>query len=104
MTQCGYAFPGSKARREQVVWQANRKAELKSLLKHLFDLVATGVFIPTPDKNCYYCDYCNICSIDDKDRKEQMHLKDAQKIAEAQQKNPANAERLAPWKDVQLYG
>ena len=104
VTQCGYAFPGSKARREQVVWQANRKAELKSLLKHLFDLVATGVFIPTPDKNCYYCDYCNICSIDDKDRKEQMHLKDAQKIAEAQQKNPANAERLAPWKDVQLYG
>lgn len=59
--QSGYLFPTEKETGRLVIYARNDK-ELMQLLNALFDIVKTGIFIPSDDKDsCTYCDYKNIC-------------------------------------------
>lgn len=57
----GYLFPTEKETGRLVIYDRN-DTELMQLLNVLFDIVKTGIFIPSDDKDsCTYCDYTNIC-------------------------------------------
>ncbi len=72
VTLSGYLFPTEKETGRLVIYARN-DSELMQLLDVLFDILRTGIFIPSNDKDsCTYCDYTNICGESVKENSKQM--------------------------------
>ncbi len=80
-----YEFPSARGGGERVVKSPPSRAAVVRVLSDLFDVMATGGFLATDDKDeCRYCDFTRACGMPVSQAK--------QKIA-----NPANARtRAAP--------
>jgi ATP-dependent helicase/nuclease subunit B len=68
VTSSGYLFPTEKETGRLLIYGRN-DTQLKQLLELLFDILRTGIFIPSNEKDsCTYCDYTNICGESVKER------------------------------------
>ncbi|HZV48102.1 MAG TPA: PD-(D/E)XK nuclease family protein, partial [Thermodesulfovibrionales bacterium] len=68
VTLSGYLFPTEKETGRLLIYGRN-DTQLKQLLELLFDIIRTGIFIPSNEKDsCTYCDYTNICGESVKER------------------------------------
>ena len=57
-----YYFPTGRGRRERQVRPASTQAQAAAVLRDLFDLLATGVFVHTPnDDDCRFCEFDRAC-------------------------------------------
>lgn len=62
--QSGYFFPTEKGTGRRFL-KTRDDLKLKELLVAVFDIMRSGVFIPSDDKNsCAYCDYKAVCAPD----------------------------------------
>jgi len=68
VTSSGYLFPTEKETGRLLIYGRN-DTQLKQLLELLFDIIRTGIFIPSNEKDsCTYCDYTDICGESVKER------------------------------------
>jgi ATP-dependent helicase/nuclease subunit B len=68
VTSSGYLFPTEKETGRLLIYGRN-DTQLKQLLELLFDIIRTGIFIPSNEKDsCTYCDYTDICGGSVKER------------------------------------
>lgn len=68
VTLSGYLFPTEKETGRLLLYERN-DTQLKQLLELLFDIIRTGIFIPSNEKDsCTYCDYMKICGESVKER------------------------------------
>jgi RecB family exonuclease len=57
-----YYFPTTRGRRERPVRPASTQAQAAAVLRDLFDLLAAGAFIHSPDKeDCRFCEFGRAC-------------------------------------------
>jgi predicted nucleic acid-binding Zn-ribbon protein len=58
-----YYFPTRRGSRERQVRPASTQAEAATVLRDLFDLLAAGAFVHTPDEDedCRFCDFSRAC-------------------------------------------
>lgn len=58
-----YYFPTRRGSRERQVRPASTQAQAADVLRDLFDLLAAGAFVHTPDKDedCRFCDFSRSC-------------------------------------------
>ena len=58
-----YYFPTGRGRRERQVRQAPTQAQAADVLRDLFDLLAAGAFVHTPDEDedCRFCEFDRAC-------------------------------------------
>lgn len=58
-----YYFPTARGRRERQVRPASSQAQAADVLRDLFDLLAAGAFVHTPDadEDCRFCEYDRAC-------------------------------------------
>jgi ATP-dependent helicase/nuclease subunit B len=58
-----YYFPTRRGSRERQVRSASTQAEAAEVLRDLFDLLAAGAFVHTPDEDedCRFCDFSRAC-------------------------------------------
>lgn len=58
-----YYFPSSRGRRERQVRPASSQAQAADVLRDLFDLLAAGAFVHTPDadEDCRFCEFDRAC-------------------------------------------
>ena len=58
-----YYFPTTRGRRERQVRPASTQAEAPVVLRDLFDLLAAGAFVHTPnqDEDCRFCEFDRAC-------------------------------------------
>jgi ATP-dependent helicase/DNAse subunit B len=68
VTSSGYLFPTEKETGRLLIYGRN-DTQLTQLLELLFDIIRTGIFIPSNEKDsCTYCDYTDICGESVKER------------------------------------
>jgi len=68
VTSSGYLFPTEKETGRLLIYGRN-DTQLMQLLELLFDIIRTGIFIPSNEKDsCTYCDYTDICGDSVKER------------------------------------
>jgi hypothetical protein len=58
-----YYFPTSRGRRERQVRPASTQAQAAAVLRDLFDLLAAGAFVHSPnqDEDCRFCEFDRAC-------------------------------------------
>ena len=58
-----YYFPTTRGRRERQVRPASTQAQATAVLRDLFDLLAAGAFVHTPnqDADCRFCEFSRAC-------------------------------------------
>jgi ATP-dependent helicase/nuclease subunit B len=58
-----YYFPTTRGRRERQVRAASTQAQATAVLRDLFDLLAAGAFVHTPnqDADCRFCEFSRAC-------------------------------------------
>lgn len=64
VSRSGYFFPTEKGTGKRLPRTRNDDA-LKKILNALFDIIKTGVFLPSDDdSSCTFCDYASVCGAD----------------------------------------
>ena len=58
-----YYFPTTRGRRERQVRPVSTQAQATAVLRDLFDLLAAGAFVHTPnqDEDCRFCEFDRAC-------------------------------------------
>ncbi len=67
VSRSGYFFPTEKGTGKRLARTRNDDT-LKKILNALFDIIKTGVFLPSDDNSsCTFCDYASVCGADTTD-------------------------------------
>ncbi len=62
VVRSGYYFPTTRGRGERVIRPVASPSDLQAVLRDLFDLLAAGAFVHTPNSDdCRYCEFPRAC-------------------------------------------